>query len=590
MAAFYPNELLSEKWMKASVVGSLWAVVEIVLGSLLHNLKIPLSGSILSFITVYLIIAFFQLWKVNGIIWRSGLICALMKSLSPSSILLGPMIGILTEAIILEISIRIIGKNTFAYAIGGALAVFSVLVQKTCSLLIYYGWDIVTLLENMYLYAANQLKFESVAPKYSLIFISGIYLISGFVAGILGYKSGKSYFIDASTKHIPLLKRQMTNHLFRYSTKQSHSVFFLFLILVMLIVVMLIVSLHSFLISAGVSIAFIVMISLRYRQSMRFLKKPAIWVQLSLILLFSATFYNGFSFNGLFQMGGWIAGLKMVFRAMALLVAFSAISKELQNPVIKGLLYKKGMKNLYQSLELAFAALPGLMEAFSSDISHVRGFKKFIFTMLSSSQSLLDDFLNIEKNRPTVFIISGKINEGKTTFTKKVVLDLKEKGIHVHGFSTVAIGNDVDGKSYFVEDIDTNAREMLCSQNPTTGNIRVGRFHFSATGILYGRKILDQAVHKPSQLIVIDEIGPLEINDNGWAPAIHNLLNHTNTAHLWIVREKLVNVIIRKCNIGDVYIFNFNEDTPQSIADCISSKIGSNNFESRKNFIQVSDL
>jgi nucleoside-triphosphatase THEP1 len=580
MAAFYPNEHLSEKWMKASVVGSLWAVVEIVLGSLLHNLKIPLSGSILSFITVYLIIAFFQLWKINGIIWRSGLICALMKSLSPSSILLGPMIGILLEALILEVTIRIIGKNTFAYAVGGALAVFSVLIQKACSLLILYGWDFVTLLGNMYLYAANQLRFESVSPKYLLIFISGIYLINGSVAGILGYKSGKSYLIDVSIKHIPLIKKQMTNQLLRYTTKQNHSLFFLFLILIMLIVVMLIVSNNSFLVSAGVSIAFTAIIALRYRQSMRFMKKLTIWVQLSFILLFSATFYNGFSINGLLQMGGWIIGLKMVFRAMVLLTAFSAISKELQNPVVKNVLYKKGMKNLYQSLELAFAALPGLMETFSLDISHVRGFRKFIFTMLSSSQSLLEDFINIEKSRPTVFVISGKINEGKTTLTQKVVTVLKERGIHVHGLLSVANGNKEDGKSYYVEDIDTNARELLCSENPATGNIKVGRFHFSATGVLYGRKILEQAVHKPNQLIVIDEIGPLEINDNGWAPAIHNILNHTNTAHLWTVREKLVKLIIRKWNIGDVYIFNLDEDTPQDIAECICCNINPSSLES----------
>ena len=78
MTTFIPYKPLSEKWLKASVIGSLWAVVEIVLGSLLHNLKVPFAGSILSFFTVYLIIAFFQLWKLDGVIWRAGLICALM--------------------------------------------------------------------------------------------------------------------------------------------------------------------------------------------------------------------------------------------------------------------------------------------------------------------------------------------------------------------------------------------------------------------------------------------------------------------------------------------------------------------------------
>jgi hypothetical protein len=67
---------LNSIWFKASVAGSIWASVEIILGSFLHNLKIPLSGMVLSFISVYLLIFFLQIGKENGLIWWSGLICA----------------------------------------------------------------------------------------------------------------------------------------------------------------------------------------------------------------------------------------------------------------------------------------------------------------------------------------------------------------------------------------------------------------------------------------------------------------------------------------------------------------------------------
>jgi len=87
-----PGKPLSQKWLKAAVIGSIWASVEIILGSFLHNLKIPFSGMILSFISVWLLISFLQLWKENSIILRAGIICALMKSISPSALILGPMI------------------------------------------------------------------------------------------------------------------------------------------------------------------------------------------------------------------------------------------------------------------------------------------------------------------------------------------------------------------------------------------------------------------------------------------------------------------------------------------------------------------
>ena len=114
------SNTLNSIWLKASVVGSLWAAFEIIFGSFLHNLRIPFSGTLLSFVSVILLISFFQIWNEKGLIWRAGLICALMKSLSPSAVILGPMIGIFSEALFVELFILILGRNVLGYAFGGA--------------------------------------------------------------------------------------------------------------------------------------------------------------------------------------------------------------------------------------------------------------------------------------------------------------------------------------------------------------------------------------------------------------------------------------------------------------------------------------
>jgi len=43
------QEKLNELWMKAAVVGGLWASLEIIVGSFLHNTRLPFAGSILAF-------------------------------------------------------------------------------------------------------------------------------------------------------------------------------------------------------------------------------------------------------------------------------------------------------------------------------------------------------------------------------------------------------------------------------------------------------------------------------------------------------------------------------------------------------------
>lgn len=62
---------INDKWIKASVLAGLWAGVEIIAGSFLHNLRVPLSGTFLTLISIVLVIGFFQIWPKHGIIWRA---------------------------------------------------------------------------------------------------------------------------------------------------------------------------------------------------------------------------------------------------------------------------------------------------------------------------------------------------------------------------------------------------------------------------------------------------------------------------------------------------------------------------------------
>ena len=119
---------LSEKWIKASIAGTIWAASEIVLGSFLHNLRVPFTGNILTAIGLVILISISYTWTDKGLFWRAGLICALMKTMSPSTMIFGPMIAIFTESLLLELSVRLLGKTIPGYIIGSMLAMSWVLV------------------------------------------------------------------------------------------------------------------------------------------------------------------------------------------------------------------------------------------------------------------------------------------------------------------------------------------------------------------------------------------------------------------------------------------------------------------------------
>ncbi|MFA5816393.1 MAG: hypothetical protein WC865_12310, partial [Bacteroidales bacterium] len=218
---------MSDKWLRAATIGSIWASIEIIIGSFLHNLRLPLAGSTLSFFAVVLMVSFLKLWPQKGIVWRAGLICALMKSISPSAVILGPMTGILLEALLMELGLFVFGLNLAGMIFGGMLAVLSALFHKAINLLILYGTDFATLLNRLVQYAAKQLKIESVSGVDVLILLAIIYLVAGALAAITGWRLSQNIpeYRDqtAGWEHSP----ERTNRLFGFSERQSYSVFLL---------------------------------------------------------------------------------------------------------------------------------------------------------------------------------------------------------------------------------------------------------------------------------------------------------------------------------------------------------------------------
>jgi hypothetical protein len=184
---------LKSIWLKAAVIGSIWASIEIILGSFLHNLKIPLSGMFLSFTGVWLLVSFQQVWKESGLIWRAGLICALMKSISPSAFILGPMIGIFTEALLIEFFVFIFGKNLAGYILGGVFAVLETIIHKLISLLILYGFNFIKILSDLYNFALKQIQLDHLDPFLLIGIITAFYIITGITGALLGYFTGIKY-------------------------------------------------------------------------------------------------------------------------------------------------------------------------------------------------------------------------------------------------------------------------------------------------------------------------------------------------------------------------------------------------------------
>jgi hypothetical protein len=93
-----------------AVFGALWGLVEISLGALLHVLHAPLTGVILAAVGITIALTGRAFVPHRGSTLFIGVIVLVLKLFSIGSVVLGPMVGILVEALLAELILSACGR------------------------------------------------------------------------------------------------------------------------------------------------------------------------------------------------------------------------------------------------------------------------------------------------------------------------------------------------------------------------------------------------------------------------------------------------------------------------------------------------
>jgi hypothetical protein len=385
---------LNSIWLKAAVAGGLWASFEIIVGSLLHNLHLPFSGTFLATFSVILMIAFLQIWKENGLIWRAGLICGLMKSLSPSAVILGPMTGIMMEAMFMDLFIYLVGFNVFGYLLAGVTALLSTIVHKLASLFILYGTDLVTIYVNLFNFLKKQLGIAEANPRDLIAGIIVVYMVLGALAAMLGILLGKRARGVEKLRDLP----EHPSDPFKSSWQntdpdQAFRILLLFVHLFMIPILLILINRFGFhpisMVPTGL---YILVLLLYYKRILGRLKKPVFWSQLILMTLVAGLFWHPPDGSNYKFGNGFLVGLEMSIRAILIVSAFSALSVEIRNPLITRKLIGLGFGNAYAALSLSFNSLPAMLDRSANLKGFIRRPWRSFTNLISEAQLWLETY------------------------------------------------------------------------------------------------------------------------------------------------------------------------------------------------------
>ena len=144
-------------------------------------------------------------------------------------------------------------------------------------------------------------------------------------------------------------------------------------------------------------------------------------------------------------------------------------------------------------------------------------------------------------------LVIGEPGSGKTTWCREYIEGRRESGSSVGGILCPAI--EQQGKR-----VGSNALDLLTSQEVPFARLsryrssdagqKIGDYIISKNGISFACCAIERAVENRCDLIVIDEVGPLELSGQGLMPAVASAL--ASAVNVLIVVRSSLKEALRK--------------------------------------------
>jgi nucleoside-triphosphatase THEP1 len=134
-----------------------------------------------------------------------------------------------------------------------------------------------------------------------------------------------------------------------------------------------------------------------------------------------------------------------------------------------------------------------------------------------------------------LILLTGVRGVGKSTVCLRLVELWRERVGTPGGLLTRTAGRE-----RYAVDVATGEERLLAAEGEALAGPRGGRFSFSQETLKWGNEVVRQALTGPADLVLLDEVGPLElVAGEGLLPALKMLLG-SEKAGLVVVRPALV--------------------------------------------------
>lgn len=154
----------------------------------------------------------------------------------------------------------------------------------------------------------------------------------------------------------------------------------------------------------------------------------------------------------------------------------------------------------------------------------------------------------------STYILSGPVGSGKSTALQQWV---QKQQSETAGF--LHLGQPK--KLHLLP--SQESIELEKGLDPDASDILVGKYRFSSMAFKKMNETLLELTQWPSEIMVIDEIGKLELKEEGIFPGlisfIDSIQEHTTQTSIFVVRDYLLEEVIEKFGLRDAVVIDQND-------------------------------
>jgi nucleoside-triphosphatase THEP1 len=163
-------------------------------------------------------------------------------------------------------------------------------------------------------------------------------------------------------------------------------------------------------------------------------------------------------------------------------------------------------------------------------------------------------------------LVTGPVQSGKTTFLDQLVRLLLKSGIRVSGILAPGAFSGNQRDHIRILDIESGTSVAMAQREEVLGWIPFRGYFFNPEAFSFGERILHNAFERQSEVIILDEVGPMEMEGLGWRKALDELEQRKEGILVCSVRKASVDRVRSHLILPDYQEFDIQQNTPPEVS------------------------